>query len=85
MSTLLIIPKFPLRWQAVSRVVARRGLLVFADGREDDARDGAPGDGLRERVELAPIPASFKGLPIAFIIAGQFALAFLCFSGLQIR
>ena len=40
---------------------------------------------VRERVELAPIPASFKGLPIAFIIAGQFALAFLGFSGLQIR
>lgn len=40
---------------------------------------------VRERVELANIPQCFKGLPIAFIIAGQFALAFLGFSGLQIN
>ena len=39
---------------------------------------------VRERLELAPIPESFHGLPIAFIMAGQFALAFLGFSGLQI-
>lgn len=38
---------------------------------------------VRERLELAQIPESFKGLPIAFILAGQFALAFLGFSGLQ--
>lgn len=37
-----------------------------------------------ERLELANIPPSFKGLPIAFIVAGQFAMAFLGFSGLQI-
>lgn len=37
-----------------------------------------------ERVELAKVPASFKGLPIAFIVAGQFAMAFLGFSGLQL-
>ncbi len=37
-----------------------------------------------ERMRLAKIPASFKGLPIAFIVAGQFAMAFLGFSGLQI-
>ena len=39
---------------------------------------------VRERLELAQIPECFKGLPIAFIVAGQFALAFLGFSGLQI-
>ncbi|THB73365.1 MAG: NADH-quinone reductase [Desulfobulbaceae bacterium] len=37
-----------------------------------------------ERLELANIPPSFKGLPIAFIVAGQFAMAFLGFSGLQL-
>jgi len=37
-----------------------------------------------ERMQLAKIPPTFKGLPIAFIVAGQFALAFLGFSGLQI-
>jgi Na+-translocating ferredoxin:NAD+ oxidoreductase subunit A len=37
-----------------------------------------------ERLQLARIPATFKGLPIAFIVAGQFAMAFLGFSGLQV-
>lgn len=37
-----------------------------------------------ERLELANIPPTFKGLPIAFIVAGQFAMAFLGFSGLQL-
>ena len=36
----------------------------------------------RERVELARVPASFQGLPIAFALAGLFALAFMGFSGL---
>ncbi|MCD6262635.1 MAG: NADH-quinone reductase [Deltaproteobacteria bacterium] len=39
---------------------------------------------VRERMELAGIPPTFKGLPIAFVLAGQFALAFLGFSGLKI-
>ena len=39
---------------------------------------------VRERLEIAKIPPTFKGLPIAFIVAGQFALAFLGFSGLQL-
>jgi electron transport complex protein RnfA len=39
---------------------------------------------VRERMELANIPATFKGVPIAFIVAGQFALAFLGFSGLTL-
>ncbi len=37
-----------------------------------------------ERLMLAKIPPTFQGLPIAFIIAGQFAMAFLGFSGLKI-
>jgi electron transport complex protein RnfA len=37
----------------------------------------------REKVDLAPIPSVLKGLPISFILAGLFALAFLGFSGLK--
>lgn len=37
-----------------------------------------------ERMQLANIPETFKGLPISFIVAGQFAMAFLGFSGLQL-
>jgi electron transport complex protein RnfA len=37
----------------------------------------------RERVELAQVPASFQGLPVAFALAGLFALAFMGFSGLS--
>ena len=37
-----------------------------------------------ERMQLANIPETFKGLPISFIVAGQFAMAFLGFSGLKI-
>ncbi|MBW6515463.1 MAG: electron transport complex subunit RsxA [Candidatus Cloacimonetes bacterium] len=40
--------------------------------------------GLRERLEWADLPDSMKGLPIAFIIAGCMALAFLGFSGFKI-
>lgn len=40
--------------------------------------------GLRERLERAEIPDSMKGMPIAFILAGCMALAFLGFSGLKI-
>jgi len=39
---------------------------------------------VRERIELANIPPTFKGLPMAFVVAGQFAMAFLGFSGLQL-
>lgn len=38
----------------------------------------------REKVELARVPAAFQGLPIAFALAGLFALAFMGFSGLSI-
>ena len=37
-----------------------------------------------ERLKLAKIPPTFEGLPIAFIVAGQFAMAFLGFSGLKL-
>lgn len=38
----------------------------------------------REKLELGQVPPSFRGLPIAFVTAGLFALAFLGFSGLSI-
>ena len=37
---------------------------------------------IREKLELADIPAPFRGFPISFIIAGLIALAFTGFSGL---
>ena len=39
---------------------------------------------LRERVDKAECPESFKGYPIALIAAGRMALAFMGFSGLKI-
>jgi len=39
---------------------------------------------VRERLEFADIPESFRGLPIAFIVAGLFALSFMGFSGMSI-
>ncbi len=39
--------------------------------------------GIRERLELADIPKSLEGLPIAFITAGLMAIAFLGFAGLN--
>ena len=40
--------------------------------------------GIRERIEYAAIPKSFKGIPIAFICAGLLAMAFMGFSGMRI-
>ncbi len=37
---------------------------------------------IREEIENAPIPENFKGIPIAFILAGLMSLAFLGFKGL---
>lgn len=37
----------------------------------------------REKMELARVPRPFEGLPIAFALAGLFALAFMGFSGLD--
>jgi electron transport complex protein RnfA len=39
--------------------------------------------GIRERLEKSEVPPSMKGMPIALIIAGCMALAFLGFSGLN--
>ena len=39
---------------------------------------------VRERLELANVPATYRGLPIAFVVAGLFALAFMGFSGMSI-
>ena len=38
--------------------------------------------GIRERLDLADVPESLRGVPIAFIVAGLMAIAFLGFSGL---
>ena len=40
--------------------------------------------GIREKLDKSEIPASMKGMPIAMIVAGCMALAFLGFSGLKI-
>ncbi len=39
---------------------------------------------VRERLEVANVPPTYRGLPIAFITAGLFALAFMGFSGMSI-
>ncbi len=39
---------------------------------------------VRERLEFANVPASYRGLPIAFIVAGLFALSFMGFSGMSL-
>ncbi len=39
---------------------------------------------VRERIELADVPPTFKGLPIAFILGGLFALSFMGFSGMSL-
>jgi electron transport complex protein RnfA len=37
---------------------------------------------LRERLDMAPVPKYFKGIPIAFITAALFSLAFMGFAGM---
>lgn len=37
--------------------------------------------GIREQLELVDVPESMKGVPIAFIIAGLLAMAFMGFTG----
>ena len=39
--------------------------------------------GIREELDLCDVPRAFKGAPIAFIIAGILALAFLGFTGVD--
>jgi len=41
--------------------------------------------GIRERIELADVPESLKGVPVAFIVAGLMSIAFLGFSGLAVE
>jgi len=41
--------------------------------------------GIREKLELADIPKPMRGIPIAFIMAGLMAIAFLGFSGLKLK
>lgn len=38
--------------------------------------------GLREKLELADVPPSLRGKPIAFLVAGAMSMAFLGFAGL---
>lgn len=38
--------------------------------------------GIRERLEKAPVPESFRGVPVAFLAAAGMALAFLGFAGI---
>ena len=38
--------------------------------------------GIREELELADVPASFRGAPITLIVAGLLALAFMGFAGM---
>jgi len=40
--------------------------------------------GIRERLEYSDVPASFKGIGIAFVTAGILAMAFMGFSGIKI-
>lgn len=41
--------------------------------------------GLRERLALARVPATFAGAPISFVLASFLALAFMGFSGLNFK
>jgi electron transport complex protein RnfA len=38
--------------------------------------------GIREQLDLLDIPKQMKGVPIAFIVAGLLALAFMGFTGI---
>lgn len=39
--------------------------------------------GIRERLDLAPVPRSFRGAPIAFVVAALLAISFMGFSGMK--
>ena len=39
--------------------------------------------GVRERLEMAPIPKAFEGTPIAFVVAALLAISFMGFSGMK--
>ena len=40
--------------------------------------------GIRENLDMAPVPKALRGSPIAFLMAGLMSIAFLGFSGLKI-
>jgi Na+-transporting NADH:ubiquinone oxidoreductase subunit E len=40
--------------------------------------------GIREKLKYSDVPAGLRGLGITFITAGLMALAFMCFSGIQL-
>ena len=40
--------------------------------------------GIRERMKYSDVPAGLRGLGITFITVGLIALAFMCFSGIQL-
>jgi electron transport complex protein RnfA len=40
--------------------------------------------GIREKLDIIDVPKSLKGMPIALIVAGSMALAFLGFAGLKV-
>ena len=41
--------------------------------------------GIRERLDLADVPESLKGVPVAFIVAALMSLAFLGFNGFRLQ
>jgi len=41
--------------------------------------------GLRERLALARVPATFAGAPVSFVLAGLLSLAFMGFAGLNFK
>lgn len=41
--------------------------------------------GLRERLALARVPATFSGVPVTFVLASLLALAFMGFAGLNFK
>ncbi|GAB4336424.1 MAG: electron transport complex subunit RsxA [Calditrichia bacterium] len=41
--------------------------------------------GIREKLELSNVPKPFRGLPIAFVVAGLMSIAFLGFAGMSIE
>lgn len=38
--------------------------------------------GIRERLDLADVPKSFKGIPVAFLVAMMLGICFIAFSGM---
>jgi electron transport complex protein RnfA len=41
--------------------------------------------GLRERIAAAPVPAPFRGAPVALVTAGLMSLGFMGFAGMGVR